>query len=134
MNEPTPTPAELIEEYISLRTAKQQHDKQYDELVKLNFTDRMNEIEGVMLDKLRIMGADNIKTPSGTVYKKESTSVTVADPREFRRHIIGAEDWEALEWRVAKTVINDRVAAGEPIPPGVNRSVTDGVGFRRPSE
>jgi hypothetical protein len=83
---------------------------------------------------MRVMGADNIKTPSGTVYKMEKTSVTVADAREFRRHIIGEEDWEALEWRVAKTVINDRVKDGQPIPPGVNRSVTDGVGFRRPTE
>lgn len=128
------TPAQLIDEYIALRDAKKQHDKQYEELSKLNWTDRMEEIEGLMLAQLNQLGADNLKTPVGTAYRNEKTSVTTSDPREFRRHVIGTEDWDLLEWRVSKVVVNDRVKSGEPVPPGINRSAWDSVGFRRPTE
>jgi hypothetical protein len=129
-----PTPAQLIAEFIGLRAAKKQHDKQYEELAKLNFTNRMEEIQGIMLEKLNAMGTESMRTNSGTAYKKDRTSVTVADAREFRRHVIGAEDWDAIEWRVSATSINDRVGRGEPIPPGVNRSVFVVVNFRSPTE
>ena len=33
-----------------------------------------------------------------------------------------SEEWDLADWRANKTVVNDRVEDGEPIPPGVNRS------------
>ena len=127
------TPAQLIEEYIVLRDAKKNADETYAEFVKVNYSTRMDELENILLDTLNKLGVDSLAGQSGTVYKKLSTSVTVADGREFRRHIIGAEDWDLLDWRANKTAINDRIDQGQELPPGVNRTTFYSVGIRRKS-
>ena len=138
MNDMTPppepvTPAKLIEEYVALRDAKKHADETYAEFVKVNYSTRMDELETILLDTLNKLGVDSLAGPSGTVYKKLSTSVTIADAREFRRHIIGTEEWDLLDWRANKTAINDRIDAGEALPPGVNRTTFFSVGIRRKS-
>jgi hypothetical protein len=127
------SPAKLIEEYIALRDAKKHADETYAEFIKVNYADRMDELERVLLDTLNKLGVDSLAGQSGTVYKKLSTSVTVADAREFRRHVIGDEDWDVIDWRANKTAINDRVENGEALPPGVNRTTFFSVGIRRKS-
>jgi hypothetical protein len=125
------SPARLIEEYIALRDAKKHADETYAEFIKVNYADRMDELERVLLDTLNKLGVDSLAGQSGTVYRKLSTSVTVADAREFRRHVIGDEDWDVIDWRANKTAINDRVENGEALPPGVNRTTFFSVGIRR---
>lgn len=126
-------PAELVEEYIRLRDTKQRKEKEFEEAVKLAFSDRMREIEVTLIDTLNELGVESISGKSGTAYKKVSTSVTVADPREFRRHVIGTEQWDLTDWRANKTIINEMIERGEPIPPGVNRSAFYTIGIRRKS-
>ena len=57
----------------------------------------MNEIELTLLDQLNQLGVDSVASQEGTAYKKMSTSVTMADAREFRRHVIGGELWDLIE-------------------------------------
>ena len=57
--------------------------------------------------------------------------MTIADGREFRRHVIGGEQWDLADWRANKTAVNDLVEQGEPLPPGINRSAFYKVGIRR---
>ena len=129
----TATPAQMVEEYIALRDARDQGKKKFEEMIKARYLDRMDELETQLLDMLNKLGSDSIASPAGTVYKKLSTSVTVADSREFQRHVIGSEAWDLIDWRANKTAVNDLVEAGEPVPPGVNRSSFYSVGVRRKS-
>jgi hypothetical protein len=91
----------------------------------------MEDIEVKLLDYLNRTGGDNFASPAGTAFKKQSTSVTVADQREFKRHIIGGELWDLIEWRPAKTAINELVEGGDVLPPGLNRTVYMTVNIRR---
>jgi hypothetical protein len=125
------TPAQMIEEYIDLRDQEKVAKDRYNEWLKENITNRMDELEMKLLDTLNKLGVDNVKAKSGTAYKTVSTSVTVADAREFRRHVIGLESWDLIDWRANKTSINDLVDKGEPIPPGINRTTFVTVNVRR---
>ena len=87
----TVKPAELVEEYIKLRDEKKRAEETYKEWLEENYNTRMNEIELTLLDQLNQLGVDCIAAKNGTAYKKISTSVTTADGREFRRHVIGGE-------------------------------------------
>jgi hypothetical protein len=129
----TATPAQMVEEYIQLRDARDQGKKKFEEMLRARYLDRMEELETQLLDMLNKLGSDSIASPAGTVYKKLSTSVTVADPREFQRHVIGGELWDLIDWRANKTAVNDLIEAGEPVPPGINRSSFYSVGVRRKS-
>jgi hypothetical protein len=124
-------PDELIEEYITLRDQKQQKEKEFEAAVDEVYTQRMKAIEVTLIDMLNDLGIDSMKSENGTAFKKISTSVTTADAREFRRHIIGTEQWDLADWKPNKTIINDMVERGEPIPPGVNRSAFYTISIRR---
>ena len=126
-------PADLVEEYIRMRDEKKQAEDRFDELVKERYGDRMAEIEVRLLDTLNKLGVDSIAGKSGTAYKKVSVSLTIADAREFRRHVIGNEAWDLANWSANKTLVNDMVERGEPIPPGLNRTTIQNIGIRRKS-
>ena len=127
------TPAQMVAEYIKLRDLKKAAEDKFSAFMKENYGNRMDELELTLLDTLNKLGSDSIAAPGGTVYKKISTSVTVADAREFQRHVIGIEAWELIDWRANKTAVNDLVDAGEPLPPGINRTTFATVGIRRKS-
>jgi len=127
------TPAEMVEEYIQLRDAKRLADEKYAEFVKTTFSDKMQALEVQLLDTLNKLGVDSLSSKEGTVYRKLTTSVTVADARDFRQFVTEGENWDLIDWRANKTAVNDLVEAGEPVPPGVNRSSFYSVGIRRKS-
>jgi hypothetical protein len=124
-------PAQLVTEFIQLRDAKKQFEELCAEKANELYVTRMNEIEGQLLELLNKLGVESIAGKGGIAYKKVSTSVTVADMREFRRHVIGTENWDLADWKANKTVVNEMVEAGGEIPPGVNRTSFISVGIRR---
>ena len=128
---PKITPADLVAEYVALRDGKKANEELQKAWIKENFTDRMDELELLLLDFLNTSGADSIASPGGTAYKKLDTSVTVSDAAEFRRHVIGSEAWELIDWRANKTAVKDLLDAGAGLPPGVNYSSAYSVGIRR---
>lgn len=125
-------PAELVAEYIELRDAKAKATDIFKTFCADNFDQRMEAIEGDLLRLFNELGVDNLSAHGvGTAYKKKSYSVTIADMREFRRHVIGSEDWDMADWRANKTMINDLVEAEKPLPPGVNYTSFSTIGIRR---
>ena len=125
-------PAELVEEYIRLRDEKKRAEDTYEVWLDEHYNTRMDEIELTLLDMLNTARRRHHRlASSGTAYKKLSTSVTTADGREFRRHVIGGELWDLIDWRANKTAVNDLIEKGEPIPPGINRSTFYTIGIRR---
>lgn len=126
-----PKPSELVAEYISLRDLKKQADERYAEWSKLHYDNRMVEIETTLLQTLDELGSQSIASEHGTAFKKLSTSVTVADAREFRRHIIGGENWDLADWRPNKTAVQEIVDGGGELPPGLNYSTRFVINVRR---
>jgi DNA-binding Lrp family transcriptional regulator len=124
MTTPIPKPAELIAEFIRLRDERKTADARFASFRKDEYDEPMDKIEKQLLDILNKAGVESIRSKSGTASKKLHTSVTTADGAEFRRHIIGAEAWDLVDWKPNKTAINDLIEAGDPLPPGVNRTQT----------
>jgi hypothetical protein len=128
----TETPAALIGRYIVLRDHRKAADEKFAEFRKAEYDEPMHDIEMKLLDILNKMGSDSIKSKAGTAYTKVSTSITTADGAEFRRHVVGAEAWDLIVFTPAKTAINEMIAAGEPLPPGLNRTTFKTVSINRP--
>jgi hypothetical protein len=128
------TPADLTARYVELRDAKKKYEDTHKEKVRDSFSDEMEEIETRLLAFLQSSGGDSHRTPSGTAYRYTASSVTLADSREFQRHVIGAEAWGLLEWRANKTAIQEMVDNGHTLPPGVNYTQIIKLGVRRPEK
>lgn len=127
-------PSELIGRFIELRNGRKAADETYAAFRKVEYDEPMNEIEMKLLDMLNEMGSDSIKAPTGTAFKKLSTSVTTADGAAFRRHVIGGELWDLIEFRPAKTAINNLIDEGEELPPGLNRTTFYNINVRKPGK
>jgi hypothetical protein len=127
------SPADLVEEYILLRNEKSKFVKLCEEREQALYTDRMEFIKNQLIDLLNKLGVDSIAGRTGTAFKSISTSVTVADAREFRRHVIGGEHWDLINWVANKTAVNDLVERGEPVPPGINRTAFVNINVRKPT-
>lgn len=129
---PPPRPADLIAEYVWLRDGKKAQEAAFETWLKENYGDRMEQIESQLLAHLKAAGTDSAKANNiGTAYKKRIVSVTVSDMNEFRRHVIGTEQWDLADWKANKTVVTELVDNDGVVPPGVNYSAMDGVGIRK---
>jgi hypothetical protein len=129
-----PRPIDLIGQFVELRDQLKAADANYAAWKKEHFDDAMNGIELQLLDMLNQQGVDSFKTKAGTAYKKKAVSVTTADGAEFRRHVIGLEAWDMIEFRPAKSVIMELVDGGDPVPPGLNYTTRYNVNINRPSK
>jgi len=128
------TPADLIEEYIALRDKKKEYEVKIKEAMDREFNSRLDTIEAILMDCLNNLQADSLKTEVGTAFKRVETSVTVASPTEFQRHVIGSEQWELIDFRANKTAVKSYVEEhGGELPPGVNMTQTTVISVRRPA-
>ena len=55
----------------------------------------------------------------------------IEDVAAFQRHVIGAADYDALDWRANKTAVRERLDKDEAIPPGLVWSKFATVGIRK---
>jgi hypothetical protein len=135
MNAPTPAPSipnfeKRIAQFVQLR------DK-IEEMVKADkeklapFVELKKKLEAVLLDHLNQTNQDSASTAAGTVYRTERKTASIADGDAFRRHVIGADDWDLLDWKCNAVAANDFIVANGAPPPGINYSVTYTVGVRR---
>lgn len=118
--QPKPTVEQLISEYLGLRTKKKVAEDKIKEFFNEQFNNRMDAIEADLHSTLDAIGAQNIKTELGTAYKRTVTSITTADKSVFREYVLENRAWDMIEWRGAKTAINDWVGDGNALPPGLN--------------
>ena len=134
MTEPTTPeekPAEKVGRYVQLRDAKKAAEDKFKEFCDLHFNNPMDVIEADIMNLLDTLGVDSISSPLGTAYKNQTVSVTVADKREWVRHVIGSQDFDITDIRPSKTAIDDIVKAGGTLPPGLNYSTFIKIGIRR---
>ena len=125
-------PVDLVHAYVKLRDVKKIVKEKMDALLDTVFTTPMEMLEEDIRVFMQKTGVEGIKSTAGTAYLYQAASVTTADAREFRRHVIGSENWDLADWKPNKTRINELVEKKEPIPPGVNYSAIVKVGIRRP--
>lgn len=62
------------------------------------------------------------KTPAGQAVLATKTSFRVEDQQEFKRHVIGSEDWELIVWAVKRSAAEAFEEATKTLPPGVAKS------------
>lgn len=130
MSEPTVTA--LVEKYIQLRDLKAKLDAEHKERTA-PIAAAMDKAESALLAMFDQLGMDSAGCPAGTAYRTTKTSATVADMDAFLEFVKANEAWHFLERRVAKTQVDEYVAANQDLPPGINYSSMVSINVRRAS-
>lgn len=121
-----------ISQYRQIRdkidTLKEEHKAQL-----APYEEAKEQLGAYLLSMLNQTGQTSARTKAGTAFISKDSSATIADAAAFRRHVIGSEAWDLVDWRANKTSVTALVKeTGEP-PPGVNYSTVYKVGVRKPS-
>jgi hypothetical protein len=119
-----------IDQYVKLRDLIKSEEDAHKALMKPK-KDLLETLGNVILSHITQMGLDNVKGSAGTAYRIEETSASLADPQAFRRHVIGSEAWDLLDWKANKTATKEFVEANGVAPPGVNYTTSFKIGVRR---
>lgn len=117
-------------QYVKLRDMKKEiKDRHTQELAPLNGT--MEKLEALFLRELNVSKQDSAKAASGTVYKTVKKTVSLEDAAEFRRYVIGGEQWDLVDMRANAAAVEDFIKVTGQLPPGVKYSEIEEVGIRR---
>lgn len=119
--------------YIKLRNRIKEEDKQHEEKMKPH-RELLLKFNNELLQALLTTKQDSAKTELGTAYKKVRKSATIADASAFRRHVIGSQDFDLVDWRANALAVNAFIKEHKEPPPGVNYAEIIDVGVRSPGK
>lgn len=91
-------------------------------------------LDALVLAALNQSGLQNTSGPAGGCHKKERITFSLDNPDEFKRHVIGTESWDLLDWKANATASTDYITEHKALPPGVKRSVFLTVGYTVPAK
>ena len=94
--------------------------------------DVMNRIEGELQTFLDKNGLTSVATKCGTFYTSTRYSAKISDPNEFKRHVIGTENWDLIDWKANVQAARDFEKEEKTPLPGVTISAIAKIGVRRP--
>lgn len=116
--------------YRALRDkVKEISDRQAAELKP--YREAMEQLAAVMLDQLNRAGSNSVRTDNGTVFKTTRTTYSIDDPAAFRSWVEQQGVPEFYENRVAKEPLENWIAEGKPLPPGLKVSSLVQVNVRK---
>jgi len=124
---------QLIGAYVTIRDWIAEQNRQHEERIEKRKA-QLEALNEILLKALNATHQQAAPTKAGTAYKKRWSSATVADKEAFRRHVIGTEDWDLIDWRANKTAVDKTVEENKEPPPGINYSWGFNVGVRRPGK
>lgn len=120
----------IVSAYITIRDKIAEMKAKHKEELK-PYNEALSKLEHGMLEELAAAGVESMRTPSGTAYRIERTSVTVADKSAFMDYVETTHAFDLLDVRANKTAVEGFLAEHEDVPPGVNIRREAAVGFRR---
>lgn len=92
----------------------------------------MSKIEGELQTFLDKNGLTSVATKSGTFYTSTRYSATISDKQEFKRHVIGTENWDLIDWKANVQAARDFEKEEKTPIPGVTITAIAKIGVRRP--
>lgn len=109
----------LVERYLALRDKKAEYKAEYDAKVEA-IEAAMTKVENYLLKLMQDLGVESIRTAVGTPYISRRSSASVSDWESFLGFVRENDNWEMLERRANKTVVQQWREEHNDLPPGLN--------------
>jgi hypothetical protein len=93
----TPTSIDTrVEQYVKIRDKIRDLEKAHDDAIK-PYKDALEGLNALLLQHLQELGVESARTSSGTVYRSNKTSASVADPAAFFDFVLASKQFELLD-------------------------------------
>ncbi len=116
--------AERISQIRAVEARLKQMEEEYEEKAK-PLRDFAFQARTSILQYLNDTGQKSAATVNGTAYWRPKVTYRVMDKDEFRRHVIGTEEWELATWAAAGSACEAWVQANNAVPPGLERNAVN---------
>jgi len=122
----------LISAFVKIRDQRAQRKAAF-ESEDSGDKEKQERIEAEFLRRFHDRGATSTKSDAGTAYIKVTTSTSVADRDTYFSWVLEdpSERMTFLEARANKNAVLQYRGENDDLPPGINFSETQTVGFRR---
>ena len=126
-----PAADEMVHTYILCRDWIKKEKEKFEEHIAPKKAAMLN-IEGRLQTLLDNTGQESGRCKTGTFYTTTRYSAKISDPQEFKRHVIGTENWDLLDWKANVQAARDFEKEEKTPLPGVSISAIAKIGVRRP--
>lgn len=125
----------LVDVYLTIRTERDNIARQY-ELQDNVLKDQLEKLEHEMLQRCNDMGADSIRTGSGTIIKNLRESYVCGDWDNFKKYILENQALELLQQRISQANFKEFLSTREEegMPPGISTMREYKITVRKPSK
>jgi len=119
-----------VAQFVKLRDKiKEIQDRHSEELKP--YKETLEKLNGVLLGHLQAVGAENVGTAAGTVYKTTKKSASIADMTAFWTYVVTQGDFDMVDKKANVTAVEAYIEEHGVQPPGINYTTKDVVGVRR---
>jgi len=117
--------------YIKMRSKKEELNRELEDRIGKLETD-MKTVKTAILDHMKSMGAESLRTEAGTVYRTIRTIYSTTDWESMNKFILEHDVPELLEKRLHQTNTKAFLEENpELLPPGLNANMEYSVTIKR---
>ncbi len=122
--------AKRVEQYVKLRDLIKKKEEDHKKALA-EAKETLEKLNSLLLAHLNGIGGDSVSTESGTVYRTEKKSASLADAEAFMDFVIANQAFDLIDRKANTTAVEEFIKENDTPPPGVNFSSRFVVGVRR---
>jgi len=124
----------LVSAYLGLRGQREKLARKYDQEDSV-LKEQMERLEEAMLSTCNDIGAETLRTESGTIVKTLKENYVCGDWDNFKKFILDNNALELLQQRISQTNFKEFVSTRqeEGLPPGISTMREFKITVRKPS-
>lgn len=124
----------LVKAYLALRLQREKLAKKYEQEDAV-FKEQMDRLEEAMLNTCNDIGAETLRTESGTIVKTLKENYICGDWDNFKKFILENEALELLQQRISQTNFKEFITTrkDEGLPPGISTMREFKITVRKPN-
>lgn len=124
----------LVKAYLAIRLQREKLAKKYEQEDAV-FKEQMDRLEEAMLNTCNDIGAETLRTESGTIVKTLKENYICGDWDNFKKFILENEALELLQQRISQTNFKEFITTrkDEGLPPGISTMREFKITVRKPN-
>ena len=124
----------LVETDLAIRRERERMAKKYEQEDAV-FKEQMDRLEEAMLETCNAIGAETLRTESGTIMKTLKENYICGDWDNFKKYVIENNALELLQQRLSQTNFKEFLSTRgeEGMPPGISTMREFKISVRKPT-
>jgi len=124
----------LVKAYLAIRLERDKLAKKYQQ-EDSELKDQINRLESAMLETCDDIGAETLRTESGTIIKTLKENYICGDWDNFKTYVLENQALELLQQRISQTNFKEFLSTREEegLPPGISTMREFKITVRKPT-